>query len=274
MLFIVFFIRGDLNLVHMICSQFISSSSSSTTMASKTQKRSKKEETPQEPATEEPVVKDSKKEESSPPPLPPVSHDDANNLLSLGASGGAQPPQFNPAGLGLGYATFGGGGMPGLPGQMAYPPNHHPSFNHHLYGSYPPPPGLYGNGGGQVGGGGAHQYPMYHPQMPPHHGAPMYGGQALLQTVVSTDSQTDVNNNHANQVASTVPVEAKKWARWSDLEDQMLRSAVEQSGDNNWDYISKHVFGGSRSDKQCKNRWKKVCLCVSFCRVGCKEVNI
>ena len=40
----------------------------------------------------------------------------------------------------------------------------------------------------------------------------------------------------------------------------MLRSAVFQSGDNNWDYISKHVFGGSRSDKQCKNRWKKVCL--------------
>ena len=40
----------------------------------------------------------------------------------------------------------------------------------------------------------------------------------------------------------------------------MLRSAVFQSGDNNWDYISKHVFGGSRSDKQWKNRWKKVCL--------------
>ena len=249
-------------------------------MPSKTQKRSKKEEVPQ-PATEEPVVKEGSKEDeesSPPPPLPPPNHDDANNLLSLGTSGAPQPPQFNPAGLGLGYAAFGGGGMPGLPGQMAYPPNHHPSFNHHLYGSYHPPPGLYypqgGNGGGQVGGG-AHQYPMYHPQMPPHHGAPMYGGQALLQTVVSTDSQTDVHNpNNTNQVAptamasaaSTVPVEAKKWARWSDLEDQMLRSAVEQSGDNNWDYISKHVFGGSRSDKQCKNRWKKVCLFVS-CRV-------
>ena len=137
-----------------------------------------------------------------------------------------------------------------------------------MYGSYNPP-GLYGNGG-QVVGGGAHHHPMYHPQMPPQ-GAPMYG-QALLQSVVSTDSQTDVNNNNTNQVApaavassaaSTVPVEAKKWARWSDHEDQMLRSAVFQSGDNNWDYISKHVFGGSRSDKQCKNRWKKVCLlCV------------
>jgi len=196
-------------------------------------------------------------------------------ILFTTGGGAPQVPQFNP-GLGLGYAAFGGGGMPhGLPGQMAYPPNH-PSFNHHLYGSYPPPPGLYyhqgGNGGGQVGGG-AHHHPMYHPQMPPHHGAPMYGGQALLQTVVSTDSQTDVNNN-TNQVApsavasaaATVPVEAKKWARWSDQEDQMLRSAVERSGDNNWDYISKHVFGGSRSDKQCKNRWKKVCL---LCRVFC-----
>jgi len=251
-------------------------------MASKTQKRSKKEEAPQEPATVEPVVKEGSKEDEEsnpPPPLPPVSHDDANNLLSLGASGAPQPPQFNPAGLGLGYAAaFGGGGMHGLPGQMAYPPNH-PSFNHHLYGSYPPPPGLYypqGGNGGQIGGGGAHHHPaMYHhPQMPPHHGAPMYGGQALLQSVVSTDSQTDVNNNNTNQVAptavasaaATVPVEAKKWARWSDQEDQMLRSAVEQSGDNNWDCISKHVFGGSRSDKQCKNRWKKVCL---LCRVFC-----
>ena len=54
----------------------------------------------------------------------------------------------------------------------------------------------------------------------------------------------------------------------SDYEDQTLRRAIETYGDNNYDYISQHVFHNERSPSQCKNRWKKVrrmlllCCCV------------
>lgn len=49
----------------------------------------------------------------------------------------------------------------------------------------------------------------------------------------------------------------KKWVRWSDQEDNALRRAVHQWGDNNFELISKHLFHGTRSEAQCKNRWKK-----------------
>lgn len=150
------------------------------------------------PATEE-LVKGKEKESREPAPAAsnesgaaPVSkkqkkvNDDTNNLASKGlgiaegqgrpakAKSSFVPPQFNP-GLGLGYA-------PGLPGQM---PLLVPSFNHHMYGSYPWK-AIHHSGGV----GGAHH--MYYPQTSAPdttHRASMCG-QAILQTV-STDSQTD-----------------------------------------------------------------------------------
>lgn len=50
----------------------------------------------------------------------------------------------------------------------------------------------------------------------------------------------------------------KKWVRWSEDEDRILGKAVEQYGENNFRQISEQVFQGTRTEQQCKNRWKKV----------------
>jgi len=168
------------------------------------------------PITEE-LVKEKEKESGE--PAPTLSHndtnknlgeapaskkqkkvnDDTNKLVPKGgvtegqgcpakAKSSFVPPPFNP-GLGLGYSSS------GLLHPMAYPSNqYHPSFNHHMYGSYPWK-AIHRSGG--VSGA----YPMYHPQTSSAgvaHSTPMYG-QAIIQSV-STDSSTDANNNNANQV--------------------------------------------------------------------------
>ncbi|KAL7537386.1 hypothetical protein ACHAXR_012221 [Thalassiosira sp. AJA248-18] len=88
---------------------------------------------------------------------------------------------------------------------------------------------------------------------------------AVLQ-VVSTDSQmenggTATTTTHqlamvpfGNVVALQEP---KKWVRWSEQEDLVLRRSVEQWGENNFRHISEQVFHGTRTEVQCKNRWKK-----------------
>jgi hypothetical protein len=50
----------------------------------------------------------------------------------------------------------------------------------------------------------------------------------------------------------------KKWVRWSEQEDQYLRRAVHTLGENSFKMISEKVFHGTRTEVQCKNRWKKV----------------
>ena len=195
------------------------------------------------PATEE-LVK-GKEEESSGEPAPAVSrddsnnssaapaskkskkvHDDTNNLASKGgvapeekpevkrgrgrpakAKPSFVPPQFNP-GLGLGYA-------PGLPGHM---PLLVPSFNHHMYGSYYPPPGMSIHRSGGVGGA----YPMYHPQTSVPgvaHRTPMYS-QAILQTV-STDSQADANNKQEALEEMKDEDEVKLLKSKDDIKDEL-----------------------------------------------------
>ena len=46
------------------------------------------------------------------------------------------------------------------------------------------------------------------------------------------------------------------WVRWTDLEDKVLRTAVEVHGEN-FQYISNYVFNGSRTEKQCRTRWER-----------------
>ena len=187
------------------------------------------------PATEE-LVKGKEKESGE--PAPEASRDDSNNIGS--STGEAQarkkqkkvnngvnnasevkrgrgrpakakpsfvPPQFNP-GLGLGYA-------PGLPGQM---PLLVPSFNHHMYGSYYPPPGMSIHRSGGVGGA----YPMYHPQTSVPgvaHRTPMYS-QAILQTV-STDSQADANNKQEALEEMKDEDEVKLLKSKDDIKDEL-----------------------------------------------------
>jgi hypothetical protein len=91
--------------------------------------------------------------------------------------------------------------------------------------------------------------------------------QPVLQ-VVSTDSQADGygNGSVAGRGVRMLPMgnvmvpmqQPKKWVRWSDHEDQVLGRAVEQYGENNFRHISEQIFHGSRTEVQCKNRWKKV----------------
>jgi hypothetical protein len=91
-----------------------------------------------------------------------------------------------------------------------------------------------------------------------------------VMQVVSTDSQADDGNGTTARVRmvpignAVVPLQQpKKWVRWSDHEDQILNRAVEQYGENNFRHISEQIFHGSRTEVQCKNRWKKVsCSCT------------
>jgi hypothetical protein len=103
------------------------------------------------------------------------------------------------------------------------------------------------------------------------------GFQPVLQ-VVSTDSLGGDDDDRGNGAAPAgrvrmlpmgnhvmVPMQQpKKWVRWSDHEDQVLSRAVEQYGENNFRHVSERIFHGSRTEVQCKNRWKKVRSCASF----------
>lgn len=102
-----------------------------------------------------------------------------------------------------------------------------------------------------------------------------------LMQVVSTDSQTDSNRGGvpammvapAPQLAMMHPFgnhaiplqKPKKWVRWSDQEDLTLRRAVEQLGDNSFLHISEQIFRGTRTEAQCKSRWKKVRVYALVC---------
>ena len=68
-----------------------------------------------------------------------------------------------------------------------------------------------------------------------------------------------------------------KWRRWTAVEDNLLRQAVEMEPDYpritpNWKAISKKYFFGKRNHIQCKNRWIKVrmllyiILTTNYCR--------
>ncbi|KAL3790604.1 hypothetical protein ACHAW5_011178 [Stephanodiscus triporus] len=85
-----------------------------------------------------------------------------------------------------------------------------------------------------------------------------------VMQVVSTDSQADDGNGTTTRVRMVpmgnvvVPLQQpKKWVRWSEHEDQILARAVEQYGENSFRHISEQIFHGSRTEVQCKNRWKK-----------------
>lgn len=122
--------------------------------------------------------------------------------------------------------------------------------------------------------GNQHQQPMNGQYQHPHQ---------QIMNVVSSDSQGDNNHGSTNSNHGTVfnpngqavivngvmieggvpgmaiPLQQpKKWVRWSEQEDQYLRRAVHTLGENSFKMISEKVFHGTRTEVQCKNRWKKV----------------
>ena len=206
------------------------------------------------------VEKPAVAEEEGPPPLvnhPPPAPSDVNNLLSLGGGGQghtnhAPPPQYHPGLGGYNYNNYHGGLPPGLP-QLSPPPGLGLQMPMSL-----PPPGSH-NGMPSLSPSMFHHYPQ--PQMAAvaRASVPMaqYYGQQYLTQVVSTDQSEVAAAVPTSVVQGGTKQQSKRWVRWSDHEDQILRLAVERSGDNNWKIISDNVFNGSRSESQCKNRWKK-----------------
>ncbi len=49
----------------------------------------------------------------------------------------------------------------------------------------------------------------------------------------------------------------KKWIRWTDMEDVVLKTAVKKYGEDEMDLISRRIFLNTRSVDQCRQRWKK-----------------
>jgi hypothetical protein len=199
------------------------------------------------------------------------------------------PPTFNPnVAFGAGLSTTENGA--GQPMQMGY---HHPGTSPNFHAIGHANHFLYGFPGFAVAnphlGGGVGNTPEAHLNHRPHGGQQPISGMtplmfagipasfqmargslrqeennypAVLQ-VVSADSQAENSMQVAH--ASLVPFEnvaqlqqPKKWVRWGEHEDQILTRAVDQWGENNFRYISEQIFHGSRSEVQCKNRWKKV----------------
>lgn len=67
----------------------------------------------------------------------------------------------------------------------------------------------------------------------------------------------------APEAASSNPsvdeIQRRKFQRWSDSEDEILRLAMEAQGNQkpNWRYVSNNFFSGTRTPAQCKGRWSK-----------------
>ena len=215
-----------------------------------------------------------------------------SNTLTMGSM--LYPPTFNPnfnVAFGAGLSTNGAG----HPMQMGYHPGTSPGFhsmghaNYYMYG-YPSfamanhhltnngggvghTPGAHSNNGHEIHGGQqiSGMTPLAFAAMPANipfaRGLPGQEGNnfhhpAVLQ-VVSADSLME-NSSRPAQVSvvqygnAASLQQPKKWVRWSDHEDQMLSRAVDQWGENNFRYISEQIFHGTRTEVQCKNRWKKV----------------
>ncbi|KAL7436191.1 hypothetical protein ACHAXH_007167 [Discostella pseudostelligera] len=215
-----------------------------------------------------------------------------SNTLTMGSM--LYPPTFNPnfnVAFGAGPSAT---NCAGHPMQMGYHPGTSPGFhsmghaNYYMYG-YPSfamanhhltnngggvghTPGAHSNNGHEIHGGQqiSGMTPLAFAAMPANipfaRGLPGQEGNnfhhpAVLQ-VVSADSLME-NSSRPAQVSvvqygnAASLQQPKKWVRWSDHEDQMLSRAVDQWGENNFRYISEQIFHGTRTEVQCKNRWKK-----------------
>jgi len=149
---------------------------------------------------------------------------------------------------------------------------------------------LHSVGGGLSGGGVGGGFCEYNASANAYH-------PGLLQVVSTEDGTTIDGGGGGGTIASngtTVPYhhfrmvpmpamgnavaplqQPKKWVRWSEDEDRILGQAVEQYGENNFRHISEQVFQGTRTEQQCKNRWKKVSVYrTGTHRIVCRHHNV
>lgn len=84
-----------------------------------------------------------------------------------------------------------------------------------------------------------------------------------IMNVVSSD-HPDPNATLLSRIVDDPPNpphsalgQPKKWVRWTDTEDHLLKRAVKKYGEDKMDLISKRIFYNTRDVNQCRQRWKK-----------------
>jgi Myb-like DNA-binding domain len=86
-------------------------------------------------------------------------------------------------------------------------------------------------------------------------------GRIKVRSLLTSGGGTEVTKILNNPGLENVAVsEHRKYARWTEEEDDTLREAIDKYGPPpyDWNRISRRYFKGLRSSLQCKNRWKKV----------------
>ncbi len=92
-------------------------------------------------------------------------------------------------------------------------------------------------------------------------------GQEMIRNVVSYDQPGRTNNDTVSMLSRIVdnPVnppdsaleQPKKWIRWTEMEDLVLKTAVKKYGDEKMGLISRRIFYNTRDTNQCRQRWRK-----------------
>ena len=92
-------------------------------------------------------------------------------------------------------------------------------------------------------------------------------GQEMIRNVVSYEGQARPNNDTVSMLSRIVenPVnppdsaleQPKKWIRWTEMEDLVLKTAVKKYGDDKMGLISRRIFYNTRDTNQCRQRWRK-----------------
>jgi hypothetical protein len=87
---------------------------------------------------------------------------------------------------------------------------------------------------------------------------------SLFGTAQQAKQMTTATAKNEAPAPAPIPTQlfppGRKYSRWTDEEDDVLRKAVDKQGDPpiDWMRISRKYFRGMRTAQQCKNRWKKV----------------
>ena len=90
----------------------------------------------------------------------------------------------------------------------------------------------------------------------------LFRSHKIQVTNLTTTSEGHNAINTLNSLAAVTHAkdDHRKYQRWTEDEDDLLRSAIDKCGHPpyNWKRISRKYFRGIRSSVQCKNRWMKV----------------
>ena len=87
-----------------------------------------------------------------------------------------------------------------------------------------------------------------------------------IMNVVSSDQRGHPTNDASmlSRIVDNPPnppesalSQPKKWVRWTDMEDMVLKAAVKKYGEDQMDFISRRIFYNTRDTSQVRQRWRK-----------------